>query len=284
MSINEINDTSIYAEYFRYTKEYTSQYGEKTIVLLMVGSFYEIYGIKDTETGEITQCQICDISEICQLNISDKKPPIVMAGFRDYTLNKYLAKLTEAGYTVPVFNQVKSGKTITRKLENIYSPGTYISFETDSSPRMTNNIMCIWIECFNHGRNNTRDTIVYGVAVTNIFTGKSNIFQHETTFYMNTTTFDELERYVSIHEPCEVIIISEFDKKQIDTVIQFSSIRTQNIHLVDLNDSKVKNCGNQKYIKQILGSLFGEETYDVCMEFQHRIRATQAFCYLANFI
>jgi DNA mismatch repair protein MutS len=292
----ETNDSTIYAEYFRYTKEYSSKYGENTIVLLLVGSFFEIYGIKNAETGEITESLISEISEICQLNISDKKTTapngykIVMAGFRDYTLDKYLVKLTDAGYTVPVFIQEKTGKTITRKLDQIYSPGTHMSYDTDCSPKMTNNIMCIWIECFKPTANAIRETVVYGVAVINIFTGKSNIFQHETAFYMNTTTFDELERYVSIYEPCEVIFISGFEEKQVNTVIQFSGIRTQNIYHIDINDSKgvngekVKNCASQKYIKQILGSLFGEETYDICMEFQNRNMATQAFCYLLNYI
>ena len=46
----------------------------------------------------------------------------------------------------------------------------------------------------------------------------------------------------------------------------------------------VENCQKQKYIKHILSGFFGEETFDVCKEFNINTYATQAFCYLANFI
>ena len=37
---------SLIESYFNITKEYSEKYGEKTAVLMMVGSFYEIYGEK----------------------------------------------------------------------------------------------------------------------------------------------------------------------------------------------------------------------------------------------
>ena len=37
---------SLIATYLKLTKEYSDKYGEKTVVLMMVGSFYEIYGEK----------------------------------------------------------------------------------------------------------------------------------------------------------------------------------------------------------------------------------------------
>jgi len=193
-------DSSIYTEYFQHTKKYQSQYGQKTVVLMQVGAFFEVYGIKN-ETGSIIESQIEEFSDVCQLNISEKKiayggGQVVMAGFRDFTLDKYLLKLSENGYTAPVIIQEKNGKEIVRKLSRVYSPGTYLSCDTDSSPQITNHIMCIWIETYKS--NTARDNIVYGVSVINIFTGKSSMFQHETQFFMNMTTFDELERYVSI--------------------------------------------------------------------------------------
>lgn len=287
----------IFTEYFQYTKEYQEKYGKNTIVLMQVGAFFEVYGIKHTSTAEITGSLIQDLSEICQLNISEKKitygspeKQIIMAGFRDFTIDKYLLKLTEAGYTVPVFIQEKDGRSITRKLDRIYSVGTYLSCDTDSSPSISNNIMCVWMETFQpYSRtiNAIRDTIVIGVSVINIFTGKSYIFQYETVYDMDTTTFDELERCVSIYSPCEVIFISPFENKDINTILQFSGIKSSTIHrisTIDKKNEKLQNCTNQKYIKQIVSVFFGEEAYDICSEFQNRVMATQSFCYLLNFI
>ena len=106
-----------------------------------------------------------------------------MAGFRDFTLEKYLLILTENGFTVPVFVQEKNGKDVTRKLSKVYSSGTYLSCDIDSSPKIMNNVMCIWIETYKSLSNGNRDIIVYGVSVINVFTGKSSMFQHETSFF-----------------------------------------------------------------------------------------------------
>jgi DNA mismatch repair protein MutS len=284
---------SIYTQYFTYTNDNYVKYGDKTVVLLQVGAFFEVYGVKSNTTSNIIHSNIVEFAEICQLNISEKSQlygegQIVMAGFRDFTIDKYLLKLTDAGYSVPVYIQEKNGNDISRKLDKVYSSGTYLSCDTDSSPNISNNIMCIWLEIYKpyNKSNNNKNNIVYGVSVVDIFTGKSSIFQYETTFYMNTTTFDELERYVSIFNPNELIIISPFDNNDLNNIFQFIGIQTNNIHKIDIreNNTKITNCTNQKYIKSIIETYFDETTYDVCSEFTNRIMATQSFCYLLNFI
>jgi DNA mismatch repair protein MutS len=282
-------DVSIYQEYFQHTKQYQQQYGDRTVVLMQVGAFFEVYGVKNSD-NEYGESKIGEFADICQLNISDKKAayrnfPIVMAGFRDFTLDKYLLKLTEAGYTVPVFVQEKTDKEVTRKLHRVFSTGTYISCETDSSPQITNNVMCVWLETYK-AINQPRDTIVYGVSVANIFTGKTSMFQYETQFFMNMSTFDELERYVSIYSPNEVIIISPFEEKELKTMLQLCGLESRTIHTIHALDKneKVLKCSNQKYIKQILSTFFGDESYDICAEFHTHILATQSFCFLLNFM
>ena len=136
---------SLIADYLQLQKQYSDKYGPKTVVLMQVGAFFEMYGLKNSLLG------LNEICSLCSLNTSDKKicvgqDAVVMAGFRDYTLEKYIAKLTDAGYTAVVYIQEKTGKTITRVLHAVYSPGTYVSCETDASPKITNNIcVCGWI-------------------------------------------------------------------------------------------------------------------------------------------
>ena len=289
---------NIMDDYIDITKEYTKKYGKRTILLLQVGAFFEVYGLKDLKTGNITESQIEEFSQICQLNISEKKityreQQIVMAGFRDYTLEKYLQRLTDNNYTAVVFIQEKDEKVVRRVFYGVYSPGTYISYETDTSHQITNNIMCIWIDTFKPIVRNsqinfskTKDTIVYGVCSANIFTGKSSLFEYQTPFIMNPTTFDELERYVSECSPSEVILLSPFDDKVNNSILQYSGIKTNSIHKFDtkINNEKVSNCTKQKYINHILSSYYGEETYNICREFQTNVIATQSFCFLLNFI
>ena len=60
---------SIYSEYFNHTNHYQSIYGLNTVVLMQVGAFFEVYGIKLPD-GDITRSQIVEFGDICQLNIS----------------------------------------------------------------------------------------------------------------------------------------------------------------------------------------------------------------------
>ena len=319
---------SIYREYFQRTNEYSAKYGSRSIVLMQVGAFYEVYGLKSPNSKQHTHSNIDDFSRICNLSVSDKKilfdsgtiaknsgcdsdgtrgtsdvslkMNVVMAGFRDYTLDKYITKLTESGYTVAVFVQetdtVANKPVIKRVLHTIYSPGTTVSYDTETSTQITNNIMCVWFETYmpvlhksvtSRVVEKSRETIVIGIAIANIFTGKTSIFEHQTPFYITPTTFDELERYVSVYSPSEIIVLSPFDSPMVDRILLFSGVQTTTIHTLDTRDilnDRIQNCTKQQYIRHILSTFYGEESYDTCAELHTYQIATQAFCYLMNFI
>lgn len=281
---------SITDEYFQLTTKYRAQYGERTIVLLQVGAFFEVYGLKNPKTKVVTGSKISEFAQICQLSVSEKnvcveQDHVVMAGFRDYTLEKYLQKLSENDYTAVVYTQTKEGKTVTRHLHSIYSAGTYISYDNDSSQQITNHIMCIWLEKYQALDKSAK--LSCGVATANIFTGKSEIFEYQSPYYMNPTTFDELERCVSTYCPSEVLVLSTtLSQDVIQTILQYVGITHQSKHVFcasNMTDA-VKNCTQQKYIHHILTTFFGEESHQLCAEFSNNEIATQAFCYLLHFV
>jgi DNA mismatch repair protein MutS len=286
---------SIYDEYFRITKQYIDQYGEMTILFYQVGAFFEMYGLQDGD-GAVLKSKVGDLTQIAQLKMSAKDidtpdGAVIMAGFRDYSLDKYLKIATQNGYTSVVYTQnMTNPKDIKRELYGIYSPGTFISYDTDSTISLTNHIVCVWLSTYTpFGSKGT--SIICGLSSVHIFTGESTLFEYQTPFIMNPTTFDELERYISVMSPSEVIFISFLSEKQTNQAIQFSNIRTPTIHKIvmetEQNPKKmeaVENCQKQKYIKHILSGFFGSETFDVCKEFNINVYATQSFCYLVNFI
>ena len=281
------DDSSIYNEYFHITKEYKQKYGDQTVLLMQVGSFFEIYGLKEYDFQTIET-----ISQICQFNISEKKAiynnhTILMAGFPDYRIDKYLQKLTEGGYSVVVFVQEKNEKNTKRIFHSVHSVGTFISYETENNSQITNNVMCVWMEKIHSVLTKNTPQFVCGISVINIFTGKSSIFQYQIPYLNNPSTFDELERSVSIYSPSEIILISPFQNKEIDTIIQYSGIKTNLIHKVDTTDEKntvIQNCMKQKYIKEMLSNSYTDDIYNGCMEFNNNEIATQSFCYLLDFI
>jgi DNA mismatch repair protein MutS len=205
-------------EYFELTKKYQTDYGEKTILLMQVGSFFEVYGICNKKTNTISGSKITDFSQICELNIVDKnscvgKDNVMMAGFKDLQIEKYIKKIQDGGFTAVVYVQDESAKNTTRSLAGIFSPGTY--FPNESSA-LTNNVTCVWIELINNKMLLKGKYVVVGVANIDIYTGKTSIFQFKESYINNPTTYDELERYISIYNPSEVIIISNLSEKEVE--------------------------------------------------------------------
>lgn len=295
LTIRGVETMSIFEEYFALHDAYSKRY-EVCCVLLQVGSFFELYTYK--RDGKIEHSHIKEISEICNLNLTEKKVaycglyPTYMMGFRDYTLEKYLELLTQNNYTVVVYVQEETPTGPKGKMrhlfQGIYSVGTYINSADNTttstlSAQVSNNIMCIWIEIY-------KEQMVCGVSTIGILTGASSMFEYTAPFVMTPATFDELERSVDLYSPCEVLMISPFSAstETINKILQYSKIRTSKIHYFDTSESRddfdLVNCKKQTYIKYILSHYFGEDLYNKCAEFQEYPTATQSYCFLLNFI
>ena len=281
-------------EYFELTTKYQEEYGENTILLMQVGSFFEVYGTSNIKTGDITGSRIIDFSQICELNIVEKntcvgKDNVMMAGFKDFQIEKYVKKIQDAGYTAVVYVQDEAAKNTTRSLAGIFSPGTY--FQPDS-PNLTNSITCVWINLVENKVLMKGKFVVIGVANIDIYTGKTNIFQFKEAYVNNPTTYDELERFISIYNPSEVIMISNLpDKNEMDYIINYTGIISSLIHKIHVVDDasekmvRIKNCEKQPYQKEILTKFYKFDNYDVFVQnFYENNIATQAFCFLLDFV
>jgi len=294
----------IHNQYFDYTEKYQKMYGQNTIVLMQVGSFFEVYGDKHATTGQITKSRIELFKSTCNLMIAEKscQTPtgvLVMAGFRDYVLDKYLEKMTANGITAIVFVQKKdptNGGKFVREFAGVYSPGTYLPYESEqTATALSNNLMCIWLETatIRNTKQCESKHMICGMANAHIFTGQTSIFEYETPFLLNTTTFDELERYISVYNPSEIILISAFNETVTQKIVnELVGIKPQVLHIIYSNGGKInekenqalENCQNQVYIQHILSALFGTESFRICQEFSTYTIATQAFVYLVHFL
>jgi DNA mismatch repair protein MutS len=284
-------------EYFDLTNKYKNDYGDKMVLLMMVGSFFEVYGILDKSSGSISGSQIQEFSRICELNVVEKNVcvgvnSVVMAGFKDIMIEKYIKKLQDAGFTAVVYTQDESAKNTTRSLAGIFSPGTY--FAEDNS-RLSNNTVCIWIDLIRNNQLLKGNYVVVGVANIDIYTGKTAIFQYKEFYIHNPTTYDELERFISIYNPNESIIISNLTEKEINDIIQFTNINSKLIHKISLlnTDSEEQNqftkrainCEKQIFQKEVLERFYQITDFSVFIQnFYENNIATQAFCFLLDFI
>jgi DNA mismatch repair protein MutS len=251
-------------EYFELSHKYQQEYGKHTILLMQVGSFFEVYGNK---TNRI----IDEFCRICDLNIADKGTSH-MAGFKDTQLEKYLKKIQEVGFTAVVYVQDEI-KTI-RKLAGVFSPGTYFA----DSPTLSNHITCIWVDQVNRMFPKGK-YVVIGVASIDIYTGKSSLMEYTEEYRMNPATYDDLERFISITNPSEVIFISNLSLPDMDKIIHYAGIQCDLIHRIPITKEetvimkRVRNCEKQTYQKEMV-------SFDST---EHPI-ATQAYCYLLDFV
>jgi len=306
-------------EYFNLTEKYIKEYGPNTIVLMQVGAFFEVYGYAENKDAPVSGSELNLFCSICELAKADKiAGSVIMAGFRDYSLERYTKKLLDAGITVPVIVQDQQSCGTTRSLQCIYSPGTHFSSETTNSAELSNNISCVWVDKMKRG-------IVLGMTNIDIVTGKASIFETGCENFHNPTTYDELERFITSYRPSEVIIITNMSSAELEDVIQFANISntTKTIHRVLLqndeddghghgftvseqsnsnsnlnsnsnsnsnsnntplssNQIKAKKCVKQIFQREILKTYYPEnlsvETY---MTYEI---ATQSLVYLLNFI
>ena len=288
-------------EYLDLTKKYKEQYGENTLVLMQVGAFFEVYGLKlDDDT--ITGSSINQFTSICDLNIADKKMTlgthqVMMAGFSHYMIDKYLKKLQDAGFTIVVYTQDDVIKT-KRSLQCIYSPGTYFSTE---SVHITNNTTCIWINVVDTQSSSTtfkklinqniaNKMVHVGISNIDILTGKTHIFEFKETYIQSPTTFDELERFISIYRPNEVILIVEglYNNNEIDNIIQYTGIQSLTIHKINLSidrntttqSKQAANCEKQRFQAEIFYRFYNENQ----LYLNENVYAIQSFCFLLDFI
>lgn len=301
---------SFIRDYFVLTKQYIEEYGTNTILLMQCGAFFEVYGLKD-KNDSIYGSNIIDFARICDLNVVDKKvcvgpDSVVLSGFKDHLVDKYVKKLQDCGYTIAVYAQNDPSEgVITRSLLGVFSPGTYFSPEPDN---ITNKTCCIWIETqkkslysllksknASSSSNVTNDNVVYiGVSIIDIYTGKTSIMEYWEQYIKNPTTFDELERFISIHCPSEAIVISNLSVADVSDVVSYINLKSRSIHYVNLLDTAAEtnknvkralNCEKQIYQTQLLAKFYRFNDISAFITiFGERIYATQSFCYLLDFI
>jgi DNA mismatch repair protein MutS len=188
-------------DYLEYTNTYKKKYGDKCIVLMQVGSFYELYSITDS----ITDNDIYTIADICNIQISRKNKSIqevsisnpLMAGFPLYTITKYTQILLNNNYTIVLIEQVTEPPNPERKVTEILSPGMNILVANKKS----NFMMVVYYEYIDK-------FLIAGIAGIDLSTGKTFIYEAGSTKSDPEFANDEVFRFISTYNPSEIIILS----------------------------------------------------------------------------
>lgn len=219
-----MDDQILTEYYFEKHVEYTKKYGDKTMIFMEVGSFYEAYAT-DTEG-----CCITTISSLLNINYTkkDKKKPLstrnpYLLGFPCPALHKFLKVLINDGYTIVRMNQFGPKTNMTRSVTQVYSPGTYVD-ETLTSD--SNNIMSIFIEDINN-------QFCIGVTIIDLTTGESYVSEMYSKENDEKLPLDEVVRYINSYKPSEILLNRLNPTTPKEKIIEYLELQCRKIHYSD---------------------------------------------------
>ena len=276
-------------EYFELTKKYKTEYGEKTVVLYQVGQFMELYALLEKD-GTYSMNDIEDFTKINDMAIGNKhcqynNKAVMMAGVGVPYVDKYIQRTQEHGYTIVIYKQDTNAKNTTRSLSEIISPGTFFPLdgegENNNISYLNNSIMCIWIHKTNVSRFMPPQVII-GIAIIDIFTGRTSLSQFSTDCLNSHTSYDELERYISAYRPSECLLSSNLPEKTVDDIINFVGLETVKLHKLLFDGVEVERAMKQNYQQETFKRFFPH--LDSSSLFADYYLAAQSFCYLLNFV
>jgi len=243
---------SILQEYKRHQLSLEKKYGNQSIVLMQVGSFYEIYSVdtnrqKFGKTVEVTKVlNILQTKKNKSLPHSESNP--YMAGFPVHSLGKHLLKLINSSFTVAMYDQFDGhvNKKI-RKLVNIYSPSTYLDNEMENSKCMGINVT--EYKCPIQKRLIKECSIV----IIDISTGKNEIFTCTDTIDFPNHVGDEISRIMQTVRPCEIVhnykdnLFKGYLNHYLELDKKFENVEYQNKFLKKIFKENIQDLQLEKY-------------------------------------
>ena len=170
-------DEKIFDIYVKIHDTHVAKYGDKTVVLMMIGTFYEIYGLPQGDGWIGPNLQ--RLEDILNIRVTKKngskelglRNPKMMGVPCDYLL-RHQDKLLKAGFTVVIVDQVGSSPNIERKIVAILSPSTILEGYDN---RDTNYLISMYLEVDITKAHKTIYTM--GISAIDVSTGKNYVHE-----------------------------------------------------------------------------------------------------------
>jgi len=210
--------------YFDLQLHFEEKYGKDALVLIEIGTFFEVYEVNN-DTMKVGKAK--EIAELLNIQLTRKSKAILensvsnplLAGVPAVSLERYLARLIDTKkYTIIVVKQKGEMPNIKRYVSNIISPGT--NFEYLNEPT-ENNIVSLLID-----ENAGIYSVGYGAI--DVSTGKTICNEIYSTRDDKTYALDEAFNLLQTYSTSEVIITLE--SKEIDTEWLIHYLELESLH------------------------------------------------------
>ncbi|PIR74447.1 MAG: DNA mismatch repair protein [Candidatus Magasanikbacteria bacterium CG10_big_fil_rev_8_21_14_0_10_47_10] len=270
-------DVSLIEAYFELQAMYEKEYGAHTVVIMEVGSFWEIYSV-DNEIMVIGKTK--EIAEILNLQMTRRSKAILensmanplLCGFPVATFDRYMARLVQENtYTIVIVRQRGIPPNVERFVDQILSPGVNFEYALDHEETV---LVSLVID-----QNNG----IYsaGYAGIDITTGKSTTLDLHGTQEDNTFALDQLFSLVHSHRTAEIILTLIGTGIKEDTVRQYLEISSWDNVQIHASRPSIT------YQNELLGKAFAVESFLSPIEYLELERAPltcEALCILIEFI
>jgi len=245
-------------DYLKEQITYSKKYGDRTIVLMQVGHFYECYGVDnaDEQTNSANLYRLSNVLDIQMtrknknIKESSRKNPL-MIGVNIYSIDKYIQILLNNSYTSVLIEQTSEPPYVERKVTNIYSPGTNVQYNLKGD---TNNLMCIYIES-PKALNYSKNIMCVGIATIDLSTGKNNVFEAYSNPDDTNLGLDEIFRFIQTYDPKELIIIKKNLNKSNEYLSNYLDLNRRVVHFKEDSDVKAEYY-ELNYQKTLLERIF----------------------------
>ena len=197
--------------YFELQQHFENKYGKDTLILMEIGSFFEVYEVNNNEL-KIGKAK--EIAELLNIQLTRKSKAIVensirnplLAGVPSVSIERYLARLINSKkYTIVMVKQKGVIPNVQRYVSNIISPGTNFEYQTES---VETNLVSLTID-------ENQGIYSVGYAAIDVTTGKTIVNEMHSSRDDKTYALDEVFNLLQTYNTAEVIIT--LDNTSIDT-------------------------------------------------------------------
>ena len=188
--------------YFELQQYFEQKYGNDTLVLMEIGTFFEIYEVNNDEL-KIGKAK--EIAELLNIQLTRKNKAIVensiknplLAGVPSVSIERYLARLINSKkYTIVMVKQKGVMPKVQRYVSNIISPGTNFEYQTES---VESNLVSLTID-------ENQGIYSVGYAAIDVTTGKTIVNEMHSNRDDKTYALDEVFNLLQTYNTAEVII------------------------------------------------------------------------------
>lgn len=213
--------------YFKLQELFETKYGQNTLVLMEIGTFFEVYEVNN-DKEKIGKAK--EIAELLNIQLTRKNKSIlenskenpIMAGVPAISFEKHLARIiAEQKYTIAIIRQKGIPPNVSRYLDVVVSPGTNFDFVVDQDDNFITSIVVDQI----------RGNYLIGYSAIDVTTAKCYYNEVFGTAEDKFFALDEVFNYMNMHKTSEVIVTIADKNINQKEIIDYLELNLKSYHL-----------------------------------------------------